>query len=185
LKHLKHIRIFDYVHPGPRAAAYLESRSGRRHGCLSDLKVIDGICKWCEVAPIPKKGRYRFYCGHDCSESAYVTMNPQKPTAKAFLLLVRQEGSCARCKQSFADELDERILKKLTYWIPDLKKRPLKDDDTTTLFTVGVDTGHIWQVDHIHPIHKGGAGVGLDNVQVLCVPCHLRKTAEDRRKGVA
>src|SRR5690606_12121096 len=178
--------MFEYVPPGPRAKAYLEKRRSARHGRLSDLKVVDGICKWCEPAPVKsKQSGFRLYCGRDCSESAAASMSPQKPTAKAYILIVRQSAACARCKEDFSEQLDAIIWKNLTHWIDDLKIRPVRDDDTIDLWVLGRDNGHIWQVDHIVPIHKGGIGVGLDNVQVLCVDCHHRKTAEDRRSESA
>lgn len=42
------------------------------------------------------------------------------------------------------------------------------------------------QVDHVVPLEQGGAD-GESNLQVLCVECHKRKTADEtrRRYGVA
>lgn len=36
------------------------------------------------------------------------------------------------------------------------------------------------EVDHIIPISKGGDMLDMANVQSLCVPCHSKKTAEDK-----
>ena len=37
-------------------------------------------------------------------------------------------------------------------------------------------------VDHIVPIRKGGARLSEENLQSLCVSCHLIKTAKDNRE---
>lgn len=42
-----------------------------------------------------------------------------------------------------------------------------------------------WECDHIVPVAKGGGALGLDNLQVLCVPCHKRKTAEQAAEAAA
>ena len=36
------------------------------------------------------------------------------------------------------------------------------------------------EVDHIKPLHEGGASFALDNLQALCRNHHLRKTWGDR-----
>lgn len=39
-----------------------------------------------------------------------------------------------------------------------------------------------WDIDHILPVEKGGGQCGMENLQLLCVNCHLKKTIEERRK---
>lgn len=36
-----------------------------------------------------------------------------------------------------------------------------------------------WHADHIVPVHKGGGGCDIDNLQTLCIPCHKDKTLID------
>ena len=36
--------------------------------------------------------------------------------------------------------------------------------------------GHAWHADHVVEVADGGGEAALDNVQTLCVPCHLGKT---------
>lgn len=38
-----------------------------------------------------------------------------------------------------------------------------------------------WEVDHVVELADGGKG-DLSNLQTLCVACHARKTAENRRR---
>ena len=37
------------------------------------------------------------------------------------------------------------------------------------------------QVDHIRPLSAGGDTYGLENLQTLCVGCHIAKTAQENR----
>ena len=37
------------------------------------------------------------------------------------------------------------------------------------------------EVDHIKPLHQGGAPYDLDNLQVLTRPEHIKKTAKENR----
>lgn len=38
-----------------------------------------------------------------------------------------------------------------------------------------------WQCDHLIPLSKGGTN-DITNLRILCKPCHLAKTAADRRR---
>ena len=40
----------------------------------------------------------------------------------------------------------------------------------------------VWHCDHIRPKDTGGADA-MDNLQVLCIGCHNRKTAADKEGG--
>jgi hypothetical protein len=37
-------------------------------------------------------------------------------------------------------------------------------------------------VDHILPVIEGGGECGLDNLRVLCIPCHNKETAALRKR---
>ena len=39
------------------------------------------------------------------------------------------------------------------------------------------------ECDHVVPLRKGGAPFDMDNLQTLCRPCHLAKTADDAGRG--
>lgn len=36
-----------------------------------------------------------------------------------------------------------------------------------------------WEADHIIPVHKGGGGCDINNLQTLCDYCHKKKTKID------
>ena len=38
------------------------------------------------------------------------------------------------------------------------------------------------EVDHVTPLHEGGAVFDLSNLQTLCKRCHFRKSCGERRK---
>ncbi len=38
-----------------------------------------------------------------------------------------------------------------------------------------------WQIDHIIPLTRGGKHV-IENLQLICIECHKKKTREDRDK---
>ena len=39
--------------------------------------------------------------------------------------------------------------------------------------------GNIWHADHRIAVHEGGGECTVDNMQVLCVACHMRKTRRE------
>ena len=38
------------------------------------------------------------------------------------------------------------------------------------------------ECDHVTPLHRGGDPYSLDNLQSLCRPCHINKTASENTK---
>lgn len=49
---------------------------------------------------------------------------------------------------------------------------------------IGLPTHHresIWECDHIVPVAEGGHALGIDNLRVLCKPCHRKETARYAR----
>ena len=109
-------------------------------------------------------------------------------------LIVHQAFGCAGCGISFEEEIRKRTreiwerenrLGALIYTFHPFnsKKRTAEDPESkVTYYQIGDNTGHIHQTDHIIPVHKGGDGIAPENLQVLCVPCHKKKTREDHSK---
>lgn len=170
----------SFVMPGQITKELLERRRGQRQCNLADLPKL-AVCCWCNENVIkPPKRRY---CSDTCKESAFMFCTPQHPQAKMFILTQLQDCTCPGCGEIFDDQLLERIdrewkhiqdMKKIGYW---------KDINEVSLWRLGQNTGHIWQVDHVVPIFRGGSGIGLENVQVLCVKCHTKKTIRERKSA--
>lgn len=139
-------------------------------------------CAWCEVGVL--KGR-RKYCKKACMNSALIHFYPQTNESKMYHLIYRQNCACAGCGTSMEDELSEIIERKYHHHNDHLikeNKKPLP----VGLWAVGYGTGDRWQVDHSEPLFKGGQGPGVENIQILCVDCHRKKSAREKSstKGV-
>lgn len=97
-------------------------------------------------------GRQQRWATKDCSAKVYRLYNILQSNAKEIKHILREQDG-ACCKNCGIME-NERV-----------------QDELVQL-----------QVDHIHPIHKGGGGMGLWNFQLLCVSCHKEKTKQDIKK---
>lgn len=171
--HLEHIELVD---PGPTAVAVMERHLHKRTMPLHALEKGPGdTCVWCNVNPIvyPK----RRWCSSACIDSAGIFAHPHKPSSKAWVLIYRQNCACTVCGVSYEELVRSRIKKRL-----ECPYR--KPTDEVSLHSVGDGTGHLMHVDHRVPLHKGGAGFGIENIQVICVKCHAAKTAEERDPSV-
>jgi len=175
---LKLVTPAKLVMPGEMARSILDKHIHQRHLNLSELEVYNNTCAWCNENRIkpPKKK----YCSEVCIESALVYCQPQSPKTKALLFIHWQQCACAMCGTSYEDEIIQIIKEKyehVLYW----KRRGYYNwTDLVTFHMIGDNTGHLWQVDHKVPIFKGGEGIGLRNLQILCVDCHKKKTVEER-----
>jgi 5-methylcytosine-specific restriction endonuclease McrA len=154
---------------------------------LQDLPTAAGICAWCRKGVL--KSRRHKYCTPACGSSAFFYCYPQAPETKMWRLLELQGGACKACGELREEELISLIVRRLevsqSHWdrhspqwarFSDVPPRPTR----VSYRLVGDNTGHLWQSDHVVPIFRGGAGFGLENVQVLCAPCHNLKTAAER-----
>lgn len=176
------LEVVRFVYPGPIALQAIEAKPSVRAFALSDLPPTK-VCHWCNAHPItPPK---RKYCSEDCTRSAYLFCYPQNPATKMYVFLQLQDCVCVGCGECFDDQVRELVE---GHW--SLLERRKADPswakyvegvNHVSLATLGDGTGHRWQVDHIIPIFRGGRGVCIENIQVLCEPCHRKKTARERR----
>lgn len=180
MKEFELLEEFAAVPPGPQAQEMIARHRGARFLGLTGFTITeDGKCAWCNVNPVAE-GR-RKYCSEKCNESGLNYCNPQGPATKAWILVFRQKGFCAGCGESFEDFIAEKIRKKLAWYQQWAVRFGRPFPEKLSLWLLGRDTGEIWHVDHVVPIFKGGDGIGFHNIQVLCVRCHGRKTAEERK----
>lgn len=172
---------FNLIEPGIVAFDILKSDLFHRNANLAQLVVLQGRCCWCNKNDIfPPRKRY---CSDDCKESAFVWCNPQSPTSKGWMLLNRQDFSCACCGLSFEEEIRKKI-KNYFQMIAKGYYSYLKEHEKykASLYFIGHNFGHIFNADHKVPLFLGGQGLGLDNVRVLSVHCHQKKTIEEKQK---
>lgn len=166
-----------YVEPGPKAQELIKKYAGKRSFAKSYLKKENGLCAWCEIKEVPQARKK--YCSKDCNESADLNCYPQHHSSKGWFLIERQQFACARCGVSFEDQILDLIRKAFDRAMDYAKRGWSRTPKHVHYWQIFDNTGDIWQVDHIIPVHKGGAGCGVENVQVLCVQCHKDKTRED------
>jgi len=139
------------------------------------------LCAWCHEGVL--RGGNQKYCSNDCSDSAMAWAYPQKENGLKFLL-VRQDWKCAECKFDYAIAMKDILDREANrypatadmLWFKDHSRLPwyymkrLKDK---------LPKDRKPEVDHIVPIYKGGASLGLENHQAICYTCHKTKTKSD------
>lgn len=136
----------------------------RRYLPLDKLKGETGKCKWCMKE---MENRRKKYCSDACKHSAWAFFYPQRYARK--YLSKRQDGKCAGCGYRFEDRTKK-------WFISRDRLNPYCEEWKEEFDDMG-------EVDHIIPIHQGGEILGIENVQLLCKPCHRKKSADERRKN--
>lgn len=132
------------------------------------------LCRWCgqEVPP----GRLTF-CGPNCIDEHKVRTDPGHVRR---LLAKRDLEVCAACG------LDCSALKLQLQAEPDRRRRLDLLHRHGWSGPYAVDCAYsarsLWDADHIVPVVEGGGGCGLEGYRTLCVPCHLKATAELRAR---
>jgi len=129
------------------------SREHRRYANTPEEKerLARGACPvcGCERSVFPP-GIDTICCGPSCSSKYW---REERPTVGEMrrLVLLEQEGRCARCHKE----------------IP--RSRPAENRHHS----------HPFILDHIRPLAMGGDQWAVDNLQVLCARCNRIKTARD------
>ncbi len=165
---------FEITLPGGLAKEITAKWAYFRKMNLSELKIDNGNCCWCNERPIPSS-RHR-YCSTLCRDSAYLFCYPQSPVSKGYLLM-KQHWACLSCGLCYDDQVKIAIIVKTEH-------RPDECDPISAFYWIGYKIGQEMDMDHIKPIYKGGVGLGFNNHQVICRPCHHRKTAIDRQRRI-
>lgn len=125
-------------------------------------------CRQCGASPLPP--RRRSFCGPECVHAWRLAHDQGYARHQVWL---RDLGVCAACR------LDTAELKRR------LKPLPARER-TAALVKLGFHSQRsLWEADHVIERARGGATLGLANLQTLCQPCHRRKTTAFLRKGPA
>lgn len=148
---------------------------------LTNLKVVtvEGLrrCAWCTEGKL-NHGNQK-YCTTECSRSAMAWAYPQKEENLA-ALLIKQDYKCNECKFDYVPYMDQIAQ-------ADGRAHSTAINDWRTEYIWyyykrlkhNVPKEHRPEVDHIVPIYKGGASLGIDNHQCICYSCHKTKTGKD------
>lgn len=99
------------------------------------------------------------------------------PSARPYVW-IRDRGSCRNCGRDLRWQEEHRR----TTW----HGRAWTSVEAWEAWRLRVGRGpEPWECDHIVPVAEGGGDLGFENLQVLCVPCHKRKTAEQAARAAA
>lgn len=147
------------------------------------------LCRQCSTEVKPPKITF---CSKGCVE-AWKLRNDVGLQRRA--VFKRDGGLCRACRLD-VKALEERVAKLVSRlrdvaW--DYEKKGRRVAAYRRLDLVGQIVARMgfradrsfWEMDHIRPVVMGGGSCGLDNLRVLCVPCHKLVTAELARRRAA
>lgn len=125
-------------------------------------------CRWCGTEVDPPR---RTFCSDACVHEYKLRSNPGYLRR---LVFQRDRGVCAACG------VDTEALRRSVRALRTAVARRARC--ATLRFPVGRLSGSWWDADHILAVEEGGGECDLSNIQTLCVPCHVQKTAEHARR---
>lgn len=179
---LKLINRITPVEMGKFAKREVDKTPQYRWFSLARLRPIHDngrqLCCWCNIQQVDHT--LFKYCSTNCEETAKLLNNTSDAGMRMFLLIEKQGCACASCGIVLEDELTRRIVanSKANNVLVD---HGVGKSRRVSYWQIGSTAGKIWNLDHIKPIMLGGHGTDLSNLQVLCVPCHKKKTAQESK----
>lgn len=165
------IKQLKYRNPGSETLKTLNSKKNARSITMYVLERVNGMCAWCNEFPVRKKNAK--YCDRDCGDSAMVYCYPQNKNAKGYMLL-KQNFKCALCPEDFSSFIESRMKRYHERFPRDLDKK-------WDHYSIGCLIASEMDSDHKVAIVNGGSGFGVENIHLICKPCHKKKTNEDMR----
>jgi 5-methylcytosine-specific restriction endonuclease McrA len=129
------------------------------------------LCRWCQTETKPPR---KTFCSAECVHEWEIRFNHRYARQQ---VRKRDKGICAHCgidcvklrKELNNLSYDERIIKAQSLGIPNHR----------------IHRGSLWDLDHIVEVQDGGGMCSLDNYQILCPACHLKKGKLEREKRKA
>lgn len=149
------------------------------------------LCRYCQVE-VPKSRRT--FCSDYCVHEWKIRTNPGYLRA---VVEQRDKGICAGCGtdceallrtiNQMAGEVRKPLLTGQERLQADRNLKSLLEELKLRGFRVSPSTRcspptSLWDADHIIPVAEGGGQCGLENIQVLCHPCHRAATAALRKR---
>jgi hypothetical protein len=133
-------------------------------------------CRWCSKSVMPPR---RTFCSDECVHQHRLRTSTQYLRQCVYK---RDNGICSLCKQDtkkIAREAKQyRTNKEFEKYYKLLETNLIPK--TRKLWLRGYGGG-FWDADHIIAVHDGGGDCGLDNIRTLCIACHKKNTAEQRK----
>lgn len=134
-----------------------------------------GLCRYCGLDVKRLSTRRSTFCSNECVEEFLVRNDPGYARKAVYK---RDKGVCQicglNCSKWFSD------FKKFIYEIPYMRREEAaKDyfqDHGIQYVPDWVNRRTFWDCDHIQEVVNGGGQCGLENLQLICVPCHRAKT---------
>lgn len=136
------------------------------------------LCRFCKGPITPP--RYTF-CSDDCVHEYKIRVDREYARR---LVLKRDKGVCQCCRLNTL-ELHHRVHKRAYMCNRRSQKRRQYFDrrfEGIHGFRPRSLGGPYWEMDHKVPVANGGARLGLENLQTLCLRCHYQKTADHARQ---
>ncbi|MFB1064900.1 HNH endonuclease [Natrinema sp. H-ect4] len=137
-------------------------------------QVEEGKCAVCPNE-IPEDSRKRRYCSDRCKEVAYATQKLYTWKKVRERVMEKRDHVCKVCgydKERF-DELCEKVREE-----EDISHRHHVIQRVEEKYDI---EHRKMELDHIHPVSKGGAMFDEDNLQITCAPCNREKS--DKWRG--
>ena len=140
---------------------------------------VDGQkrCYWCGDSLKSRHHAARYCKDPNCSLSAFAWANPQKENG-LFFLLVKQDWKCAICQYDYKKFAQEKIINRF-YGTHSKNDFVVFNYYLMVRLRSMTEQRYKPEVDHIIPISKGGAALGLENHQVICYADHKAKSKVD------
>lgn len=146
------------------------------------------LCRWCQKEVPPKR---KTVCSSECENELNIRTSSSYARRQ---VRKRDKHVCSNCGVN-TDRLRKVIIKLCDrFYIRQTGKEPYNTHEVRKKYEKQFDgflkyfldkykwfkySGHLWEMDHIVPVYKGGGSCGLDNLTTLCLGCHKEKTKKD------
>ena len=150
--------------------------------------VLDGTaCAWCgrRLSRAHQKAEAT-YCSQECAQEGRLRRGGKFASNHLRTAMFALEGGVCTVCGIDAHALYEQILclqpaERLNRLLDANWRLPRSCKARDNLFQ-NPKEGDFWQVDHIQAVAEGGGSCGLDNLRILCVPCHAKETEKLRSR---